>query len=115
MFEPKVDKYLDSCPDEARAVLIYMMNEVSRRYDVSSKISYGMPCFYYRGRYLVGFGSFSKHMSIFPGALPPNLGDSLESYDTTKGSIHFTVDKPIDIKLLNKILDYRKNEIDKLT
>jgi uncharacterized protein YdhG (YjbR/CyaY superfamily) len=34
--------------------------------DVEETISYGMPTFKYRGKYVVYFGAFKKHMTIFP-------------------------------------------------
>lgn len=107
-------EYLEKCSDENRKVLNHLFELVRNSYEVSAKMSYGMPCFYYKGKYFVGFGSFSKHMSMFPGSLPAKFATKLKNYDTTKGSIHFSDELPISDDFVTEILDYRKKEIEQL-
>ena len=50
--------------------------------------------------------AFKDHMSIFPGAAPvEELKQKLTEYKTSKGTIQFTMDRPIPDQLLQEILD----------
>jgi uncharacterized protein YdhG (YjbR/CyaY superfamily) len=68
-------------------------------------ISYGIPVIKYKGTYVIGFATYKHHLSIFPGAQPIELlKDELAGYVTSKGTIQFTIDKPIPDELLQKIV-----------
>lgn len=64
-----------------------------------------MPGFKYRGKYLVSFAAFKDHLSLFPGAEPIEaLKDKLTDYETSRGTIQFTLDHPLSDDLLKEIL-----------
>ena len=52
--------------------------------DAHETISYGIPTFKYRGKYLIYFGAFKGHMSVYPtvGAVAATEG--------TRGTFRFT-------------------------
>ena len=76
-------------------------------------ITYGMPGFKYNNKYLISFGVFKDHMSIFPGAgAIASNSHSLSGYKTSKGTIQFTVDNQIPHDLFEKIINYRVAEIE---
>jgi len=82
--------------------------------DAEEVISYGMPVFKYRNKYLIGYSAFKDHMSIFPGSGSiESMKKELKGYKTSKGTIQFTLDNPISDRLIKKIIEYRVNEIDK--
>src|SRR5580765_4258766 len=59
-------------------------------------VTYGMPGFKYKNKYLLSFAAFKNHMSIFPGAEPIELlKDKLQNYKLAKGTIRFTIDTPL--------------------
>jgi len=74
--------------------------------EAEEAISYGMPAFKYQGNGVLYFGVFKDHMSIFPGA-PVELKDKLEGYKLSKGTIQFTLDKPLPEALIKEILQNR--------
>ena len=77
-------------------------------------ISYGMPAFKYKKRYLSGYFAFKNHMSIFPGAVPvAALGDKLIGFKLSKGTIQFTIDNPIPKYTILDIVNIRLTVIDK--
>ncbi len=81
--------------------------------DVTETTGYGMPCFKYKGKYLLSFGAFKDHLSIFPGAEPVDVfKDELKGFATTKGTIQFTLEKPIPQALLTKIIQNCQARID---
>ena len=61
--------------------------------DAEETISYGMPTFTYGGKYLVYFGAFKHHMSIFPG------------------TVRFTADNPIPEATLTDMVRRRLAEL----
>jgi uncharacterized protein YdhG (YjbR/CyaY superfamily) len=57
---------------------------------------------------LVWFGAFSDHCSLFPGAgIIEAFKDELKRYRIAKGTIQFSLDKPLPAALLKKIVKAR--------
>jgi uncharacterized protein YdhG (YjbR/CyaY superfamily) len=82
--------------------------------EVDEVISYGIPTFKYRGKYLLYFGAFKNHMSLFPGSgFVDEMKDELAGFKVAKGTIQFTEDKPVPKDVIVKILQRRKAEINK--
>jgi len=65
------------------------------------------------GPYLLSVMGFARHNSLFPhsGAISSALGDALEGYTVTKGTIHFDRDHPFPSGLLKRILAARIDEV----
>jgi uncharacterized protein YdhG (YjbR/CyaY superfamily) len=71
-------------------------------------ISYQLPAFRLDGRMLVWFGAASRHCSFYPGAEPIRAHRrDLESYDTSKGTVRFPVDRPLPAALVRKLVRAR--------
>lgn len=83
--------------------------------DAQPCVSWGMPTMRAAedGPYLLSIMGFARHNSLFPhsGALPTALGDVLDGYLTTKGTIHFDRDRPFPIGLLKQVLAARIDEV----
>jgi uncharacterized protein YdhG (YjbR/CyaY superfamily) len=76
--------------------------------DATEVISYGIPGYNYKGKYLLGFAAFKNHMSIFPTAMPiENLKEKLTGYKTARGTIQFTSDNPLPESLIKEIVKNR--------
>ncbi len=82
--------------------------------EATEAISYGMPVFRYKGA-LVGYAAFAKHCSFFPmnAALIVTFQDELKNFPTAKGTIRFTVDKPLPASLLKKLVKARVADNDR--
>ena len=76
-------------------------------------ISYGMPAFKIGKKPLVYFGIFKNHLSIFPasGAVIQTMGAELAEFKTAKGTLRYTLDKPIPNELLERMLRVRLVEM----
>jgi uncharacterized protein YdhG (YjbR/CyaY superfamily) len=82
--------------------------------DAKELISYGMPGFKYKGKYLIAFAEFKHHLSIFPGASAvETLSDQLGDFKTSKGTVQFTLDHPLPDEIIHKMLQTRISEITK--
>jgi hypothetical protein len=78
--------------------------------EATEAISYGIPVFKYKGP-LVWFAAFSNHCSLFPGAsVIKAFANELKGYKTSKGTIHFPVDKALSAALVKKMVKARLAE-----
>lgn len=76
--------------------------------DAEETISYGMPAFRYKGKYLLGFAVSTGHLSLHPTPEPiAELKDKLAKYKTAKGTIRFTLEKPLPDSLIKQIIKIR--------
>src|SRR6266850_2504729 len=96
--KPKsVSEYLSSLDADKRAALRKLRAAIKAAAPRAEEcISYQIPAFRLDGRMLVWFGAAKNHCSFFPGAYPIAAckGD-LKKYDTSKGTIRFSPEKPL--------------------
>lgn len=110
----KVDEYLSSVSEPAKAELERIRSFIKALVpDAEEVITYGMPGFKYKKKYLIAYAPFKDHMSIFPGGeAVTTFASELAGFKTSKGTIQFTVNKPLPDTLLKKIVLQRKEDID---
>ncbi len=105
----EMDEYLARLPEPARSTLNKMralIRSVAPS-EATETISYGMPAFKYKG-VLVWFAAFSNHCSLFPGSsVIEAFKNELKGFSTSKGTIHFPVDKPLPAALVKKLVKAR--------
>jgi uncharacterized protein YdhG (YjbR/CyaY superfamily) len=77
-------------------------------------ISYGMPAFQYHGRTLVSYDGFKRHCSLFPmgSEVIERHIEKFAAFATTKGTLHFTPERPIPNDLVELIVRERMARID---
>lgn len=76
-------------------------------------ISYGMPAFKYKHKYLIGYSAFKDHLSIFPGAEATAVFKTrLTDFVTSKGTIQFSETHPLPDDLLEDIVKLGLQRID---
>ena len=108
-----IDQYLATVPEDARATLEKLRQVVSAAApNAVEAIWYQIPTFRLCGRALVGFAAFKNHCSFFPMSMAVMRAyyDELNSYDTSKGTIRFPLDKPLRSALVKKIVKARIKE-----
>ena len=107
-----VDDYLAAVPEPARSTLQRVRAAIRSVVpaEATEAISYGIPAFKYKGT-LVWFAAFSDHCSLFPTAsVIKAFEKELKGYKTSKGTIHFPVDKPLPAPLVKKMVKARLAE-----
>jgi uncharacterized protein YdhG (YjbR/CyaY superfamily) len=108
-----VDEYLELVPEPAHSTLqkIRTMIRAAAPKDATEAISYGMPAFKYKGS-LVAYAAFANHCSFFPmnASLIEQFQSELAKYETSKGTIRFSVDKPLPAALVKKLVKARVAE-----
>ncbi len=72
-------------------------------------ISYGIPAFRLNGRSLVFFGAWANHCAFYPGssATLKKFRNELRDFQTSKGTLRFSPDKPVPVALVKKLLKAR--------
>jgi uncharacterized protein YdhG (YjbR/CyaY superfamily) len=108
-----VDAYLAAVPEPARSTLEKMrvLIRSAAPAEATEAIGYGMPTFRYKGA-LVAYAAFKNHCSLFPmnASLVEAFKDELKEYKTSKGTIQFTVEKPLPAALVKKLVKARVAE-----
>jgi uncharacterized protein YdhG (YjbR/CyaY superfamily) len=104
-----VDECFARVPEPARSTLHKMRAAVRSAVppEATESISYKIPAFKYKSA-LLWYAAFSDHCSLFPtGAVIAAFKNELKGYTTSKGTIHFPVDKPLPVTLLKKLVKAR--------
>ena len=73
--------------------------------DAEETISYGVPTFKHRGKYLIYFAAFKNHLSVYP-----TIG-AVEATKGTKGTFRFGEDDPVPEEVVRAIVTHRLEEI----
>jgi len=109
----EIDQYLRTLDEPQRATLSQLRDTIVAIVpDAEQCISYGMPAFKLRGKTIAGFAAFKHHLSYLPhsGSVIRALAKETEGYTATKGSLHFSVERPLPQKLVKQLLDARMAE-----
>lgn len=103
-----VDEYLARVPDDARPTLEKLRQTIKAAAPQAVEvISYQMPMYKHHGM-LVAFAAFKDHCSFFPGSgVMEAFEDELKNYKISKGTIRFTVNKPLPATLIKKLVKAR--------
>jgi uncharacterized protein YdhG (YjbR/CyaY superfamily) len=99
-----VSEYLTRVPGPARTALTKMRAAIRSAVpkDAVEIISYNIPAFK-TNKVLLWFAAFSDHCSLFPtAAIIEQFKNELKPYSTSKGTIHFPLNKPLPIALIKK-------------
>jgi uncharacterized protein YdhG (YjbR/CyaY superfamily) len=72
-------------------------------------ISYGLAAFRLNGKPLVAFGASATHCAFYPmsGNMVAAHRDELKGYETSKGTIRFSPEKPLPAALVRKLVKAR--------
>ena len=114
MARQDVDRYLAKVEEPKRATL-QKLRETIRGIlpDAEEVISYGMPGFRQNGKMVAGFAAFKNHLAYLPhsGSVFAELRDELAGYESTEGSLHFPIDKPLPKSLVKKLIAVRLGQL----
>ena len=109
-----VDTYLATLPQSERQELGRLRVLIKKTVpQVEERISYGTTVMFSLGPDLVGFVRQPKHLSFFTAS--PKLAQAMrneitETHKVSGATIHFSPDKPLPTRLVEKILRARARE-----
>jgi len=106
-----MDEYIKAFPKDVQSVLEKIRQSVRKAVpEAEEAISYRMPAFKLKGRVLVYFAAFRKHIGLFPPA-PREFKKEVSKYEGPKGNLKFPTDEPIPYDLITRIVLFRKKAI----
>lgn len=81
--------------------------------EVSESIAYGLPAYKYKKKPLVYFGAFTNHIGLYATPSANEIfQDDLIGYKQGRGSIQFPHDKELPLELIERMILFKKSEID---
>ena len=107
-----IDDYIKAQPGKVKDLLQKIRRTISETApEATEVISYKMPAYKYHGM-LVYFAAFKDHCSIFPGSksVINKLAEELKPFEVSKGTIRFTIEHPLPLPLIKKIVKTRMKE-----
>jgi len=109
-----VDEYLSRVSPTAREPLSKIRAAIRSVVPAEAieVISYNIPAFKHK-KVLVWYAAFSDHCSLFPTAsiIEAFKGD-LAGFSTSKGTVHFPLDKPMPTALIKKLVKARLSKVE---
>ena len=106
-----IDEYIAAFPKNIQSILQELKQAIRESApDAEEAISYQIPAFKLNGN-LVWFAAFKNHIGFYPReSAIEAFKDKLSSYDVSKGTIRFPLDKPIPLDLVKEIVRFRVKE-----
>jgi uncharacterized protein YdhG (YjbR/CyaY superfamily) len=104
-----IDEYLATLSSHKRAALEKLRRAIKSAAPKAEEcISYQMPGFRLNGRMLVSFAAWANHCAFYPGSYPLEVHQNeLKTYDTSKGTLRFPIDRPLPASLVRKLVKAR--------
>jgi uncharacterized protein YdhG (YjbR/CyaY superfamily) len=107
-----IDEYIAGFPNDVQKLLEKIRMTIRKAApDAEETISYQIPTFTLKGKYLVYFAAYKKHIGLYPA--PRGSGKfkkELSAYEGGKGTVRFPLDKPIPFDLVTRIVKFRIKE-----
>lgn len=105
-----VDEYIAAQPEAVRPKLEQVRAAIRTAVpEAVEGIGYRMPGYKLRGKPLLYFAGFKEHYSLFAasGTFFAALEDDLKGYELRKGTVHFSLTKPVPVRLISRIAKLR--------
>jgi uncharacterized protein YdhG (YjbR/CyaY superfamily) len=112
-----IDEYIAEFPPETQAKLQEIRALIAATApEATEAISYAIPTFDLKGKHLVHFAGFAKHVGFYP--IPTGMEafkDEFAAYKTGKGSVQFPLSDPLPVDLIRRVVEFRIAEVDRRT
>jgi uncharacterized protein YdhG (YjbR/CyaY superfamily) len=108
-----IDDYLATVSGEKRRALEQLRKTIRSIVPKAEEcISYRLPALRVDGVVVAGFGATVKGCSYYPfsGSTLRTLDREVSGYEQTRGSLHFSPDKPLPKALVRKLIKARMAE-----
>lgn len=104
-----IKEYIAGFPDETQVLLKKIKSTIKKAVpDAQETISYGIPCFTYKGKHLIFFAAFKKHIGLYPAPRSSErFKEKLSRYKGGKGTVQFPRNEPIPFDLISSIVKFR--------
>jgi uncharacterized protein YdhG (YjbR/CyaY superfamily) len=80
--------------------------------DAVETISYAIPTFDLKGKHLVHFAGYEKHIGLYPAPVGMEaFKEEFSAYKTGKGSVQFPLEQPLPVDLIRRVVEFRVERI----
>jgi uncharacterized protein YdhG (YjbR/CyaY superfamily) len=106
-----VEDYIRTYPAEVKKVLTNLREIIKKAApNAEEVISYNMPAFRLEGM-LVWYAGYKHHVGFYPKpSAIEAFKEHLSAYKLSKGTVQFTLDKPLPVRLIMQMVKYRIKE-----
>lgn len=113
--DKSVQEYINKFPQEVQKILLEINDLIKKTVPNAEEVmGYGVPAFKLKGKYLVYYAAFKKHVGLYPSPeVIKYFKEELSGYETAKGTIKFPLDKKMPYNLIKKIVKFKAKEIEK--
>jgi len=111
--KPKnIDEYIADFPKDVQEILEKIRMTIKKAApDAEETISYQIPTFNLRGKYLVYFAAYKNHIGLYPAPIGnAEFNKEISIYGSGKGTFQFPLNKPIPYNLITKFVKFRVKE-----
>ncbi len=109
-----VEEYIAVQPEAMRPKLEQLRAAIKKAVpEAVEGIGYRMPGYKLHGKPMLYFAAFKKHYSLFAasGTFFAALEDELRGYELRKGTVHFPLNQPVPVRLIERIAKLRADGI----
>ena len=109
-----IDEYLEGASAEQRPALEKLRRSIHAAAPGAEEcISYGLAAFRLNKRPLAAFGAWANHCAFYPmsGKTLKSFQSQLKGFETSKGTIRFTPEKPLPVALVKNLVKARIAEL----
>jgi uncharacterized protein YdhG (YjbR/CyaY superfamily) len=114
MAEDPVETYIAEQDEPKRTTLATIRDHIDNLLpDAEHSLSYGVPAWKVAGKSVAGLAAHANHLNYLPhsGDVVAMLGDVLDDYETTKGSVRCPIDQPLPAEIVVALVDARLAEL----
>jgi uncharacterized protein YdhG (YjbR/CyaY superfamily) len=104
-----VDEYIASFPKQTQEALQLVRTTIQNLVpEALESISYGIPAFNFKKRYLIYFAGYKTHIGMYPAPVAEeSFKDSIAPYKSGKATVKFPLNAPMPLDLIEKIVTFR--------
>ncbi len=109
-----VDEYLDLFPEDTQAKLTQVRSLIKKLAPKAEEvISYAIPAYKLRKKALIYFAGYEKHIGLYPlpHNIDPDFAAEIEPHVAGKGTLRFSLDKPLPLELIEKVVKHKITEL----
>ena len=107
-----INEYIAGFPKDTQKILKQIRTTIKKAAPGAEEtISYAIPTFKLKGRYLVYFAGYKNHISLYPSPRGNEaFKKELSVYKGGKGTVQFPLDNPMPLNLITRIVKFRIKE-----
>ncbi|WP_107038251.1 iron chaperone [Brumimicrobium mesophilum] len=110
-----VDEYFNAQPKETKKMLLELKQCILKvNPEAEELFNYNIPSYTLvkggKREQQIMFAGYNKHVGFYPHPTTiVEFKDKLSDYKTSKGTVQFSIDRPLPIELIIKMITYRMN------